>query len=108
MNVDVLTAFFQAENTRNWERYAEYLHSQVVWTLHTQPVRTVTGRAAYVAAMQAAYAGSDSRFVCAQQLVSADGQRIAAVLVNQHGQRSVDIFQFADGLIVREDEFLLD
>ena len=40
-------------------------------------------------------------------LESEDGRRIATLLVDTDGRRSLDIFEFEDGLIRREWEYLL-
>ena len=40
-------------------------------------------------------------------LESEDGRRIATLLVDADGRRSLDIFEFEDGLIRREWEYLL-
>lgn len=60
----VLEAFFEAENKRDWEAYERFLHPEVEWRVTGRTVtgRTVAGRADYLRAMRAAYAGSDSRF----------------------------------------------
>ena len=55
-----------------------------------------------------AYANSDAQFSCSEMQISRDGNRIAAYLVNDSGVRSLDIFDFKDGMIYREYEFILD
>lgn len=40
--------------------------------------------------------------------ISADNTRVIAYLINDKGERSLDIFDFKDNLIFREFEFLLD
>lgn len=99
-----LEAFFEAENRRDWEAYAGLLHPDVEWTLGG---RTITGREDYVRAMKAAYAGSDARFRVHQLIESADGRVVATLLVDSEGRRSLDVFEFSGGVIVREWEFLL-
>ena len=42
-----------------------------------------------------------------QMLESEDRRRIATLLVDTDGRRSLDIFEFEDGLIRREWEYLL-
>ena len=64
---ETLEAFFDAENGRDWEAYAGFLHPDVEWTVAG---RTVTGREDYVRAMRAAYAGSDARFRVHQSIGS--------------------------------------
>lgn len=106
-NREHLTAFFEAENRRDWETYRTFLHRDVVWTLHGKQTRTVSGIDAYLDAMREAYRDSGDTFVC-QELYTGDSEsRITAILVNNHGACSCDIFDFEDGLIVREYEFIL-
>lgn len=101
---ETLEAFFEAENGRDWEVYAGFLHPDVEWTVGG---RTITGREDYVRAMRAAYAGSDARFRAHQSIESADGRVVATLLVNSEGRRSLDVFELSGGVVVREWEFLL-
>lgn len=101
---ETLEAFFEAENGRDWEVYAGFLHPDVEWTVGG---RTITGREDYVRAMRAAYAGSDVRFRVHQSIESADGRVVATLLVNSEGRRSLDVFELSGGVVVREWEFLL-
>lgn len=106
---EALQAFFAAENARDWDSYRKFLHPEVRWTLHgLRRTEEVEGIEAYMARIQAAYAHSQATFVCQQMTVSAAGQRIAALLCNDQGARALDIFDFEDGLIRAEYEFLLD
>lgn len=106
--VDILRAFFEAENKRDWEKYRRFLSPDVVWVLHSKQATIVYNNAeAYVAAMMAAYKDSNNTFVCEALYTSSDGQRITAILKNSLGERSCDIFYFRDGLIVEEHEFIL-
>ncbi len=106
-NAQKLSAFFQAENDRDWESYRRFLHPDVVWTLHGKEEKRFTGMDAYLSAMQAAYEGTDSRFRCLRMDVSNDGQTVAALLENDAGERSMDVFRWKNGLIYGEDEFLM-
>lgn len=101
---ETLEAFFEAENGRDWEVYAGFLHPDVEWTVGG---RTITGREDYVRAMRAAYAGSDVRFRVHQSIESADGRVVATLLVDSEGRRSLDVFELSGGVVVREWEFLL-
>lgn len=100
----VLEAFFEAENKRDWEAYERFLHPEVEWRVAG---RTVAGRADYLRAMRAAYAGSDSCFRLHQVIESADGRVVATLLIDSRGNRSLDVFEIVEGLIRREWEFLL-
>ena len=99
-----LAEFFDAENRRDWDDYREFLHPQVEWVLEEDVIK---GRERYCETIVAAYAQSASRFRTHQRLESEDRRRIATLLVDTDGRRSLDIFEFEDGLIRREWEFLL-
>lgn len=55
----------------------------------------------------AAYRDNDNTFTCEALYGSGDASRIVAMLVNSLGARSCDIFEFSDGKIRAEYEFLL-
>ena len=99
-----LAEFFDAENRRDWDDYREFLHPQVEWVLEEDVIK---GRERYCETIVAAYAQSASRFRTHQMLESEDRRRIATLLVDTDGRRSLDIFEFEDGLIRQEWEFLL-
>ncbi len=105
---EILEAFFEAENKRDWESYQRFLHAEIVWELFGKKERTICGIQSYMETMQKAYENSEVQFVCQNMQVSNDGNRIAACLVNDLGMRSLDVFDFKDNLIYREYEFLLD
>ncbi|MBE6485152.1 MAG: hypothetical protein E7Z96_10405 [Actinomycetaceae bacterium] len=69
--------------------------------------RLIAGRDAYVSAMRAAYKGRSTTFRCEQMFTDTTHGRIACLLVDDHGERSLDIFDFDGPLIRREWEFLL-
>lgn len=104
---EALTAFFQAENRRDWEVYRTFLHEDVVWILHGGEDTEIRGTAAYLERIRAAYTGNNSTFIVRELWESGTGNRIAALLVNDRGERSWEIFDFKDGKIWREHEFLL-
>lgn len=100
----MLEAFFAAENQRDWERYVEFLHPDVEWVIDG---RAVQGRGDHLDAIAAAYAGSDAQFRLHRIIESSDHNRVATLLVDSEENRSLDVFEFEDGLIRREWEFLL-
>jgi len=106
-NKDRLAAFFEAENRRDWLSYRRFLSPDVVWVLHGDREKTIRGIDEYLAAIGAAYEGSDTTFACEALYESADDARIVAILKNSLGERSCDVFEFSAGLICRETEFLL-
>lgn len=103
----ILTAFFAAENKRDWDAYRAFLSPDIVWTLHSKQMKTIEGIDEYLAAMMEAYKDCDNTFTCEALYPSGDGTRMVAILMNNLGVRSCDIFEFSDGLIVREYEFVL-
>jgi hypothetical protein len=104
----ILLAFFAAENKRDWETYRSFLSPDVVWILHSKHTTIVYEKIeAYVSAMREAYKDSNNTFVCEALYKSSDGHRIVAILRNNLGERSCDIFYFREGLIVEEHEFIL-
>lgn len=105
---EVLTEFFKAENERDWDTYRKFLHEEVVWVLYGKEERRICGIQQYLQMMQKAYAHTDVQFRCLEMRVSKDGKRVMALLVNEEGAHSLDIFDFQDNLIYREYEFLLD
>ncbi len=105
---ELLLAFFEAENKRDWAAYRKYLAPDVVWILHSKQVKTISGIDDYLAAIIKAYEDSDNTFVCESLYQSSDETRVVAILKNNLGERSCDIFDFADGLIIKEYEFVLD
>lgn len=104
MSRRVMETFFTAENRRDWARYAEFLHPDVEWAVGERVVR---GRDAYLRAIRTAYEDSDMQFRQHQVLSSQDGRLVATLLVDSEGSRSLDVFEFEDGLIRREWEYLL-
>ncbi|MDC4233195.1 nuclear transport factor 2 family protein [Actinomyces sp. B33] len=105
---DALEAFFKAENERDWDAYRQFLHEEIVWRLFDKEERRICGILNYMQTMQKVYENSDVRFRCQDMQVSNEGNRVVAYLINDFGARSLDIFDFKDGLIYREYEFILD
>ena len=105
--VETLARFFQAENDRDWEAYRTFLHEDVVWHLHGEGDRTIRGVEEYMRTIQDAYAGSGARFRVEEAHEAACGIRVVVLLVDDAGKRSFEVFDFEDGLIRREHEFLL-
>ncbi|MCE5234748.1 MAG: nuclear transport factor 2 family protein [Clostridiaceae bacterium] len=106
-NKDSLLSFFEAENRRDWSTYRKFLSPDVIWVLYSRESKTTVGIDAYLAAMTEAYQGSDNTFVCESLYQSGDENRIVTILRNNLGERSCDVFEFSNGLIVKEYEFIL-
>lgn len=107
-NQNILTSFFEAENKRDWEAYRKFLHPNVKWILHSKEVKTIEGIEEYLNTMKAAYKDCEDTFICEKTYQDAASSRIVAILLNNHGDRSCDIFDFKDGLIFKEYEFILE
>ena len=105
--VETLARFFRAENDRDWETYRAFLHPDVVWHLHGEEDRTIRGVEEYLRAIRDAYAGSGARFRVEEAHEAACGIRVVVLLVDDAGKMSFEVFDFEDGLIRREHEFLL-
>lgn len=106
-NKELLEAFFKAENERDWDFYQNSLHPEVSWQLFAKEEKTILGIDNYMHAIKNAYSQSEAQFECQEMQISSDGNRIVTYLVNTSGQRSLDIFDFKDGLIYKECEFIL-
>ena len=111
-NEKLLEKFFQAENDRDWATFRSCLHPEVMWFLHTETEHTmIVGREEYMDRVLTGYKGttaSKAGFTCEGLQVSSSGNRVIANIQNSMGGRSVDIFDFEDGLIRWEYEYLLD
>jgi len=104
---ETLARFFRAENSRDWAAYRTFLHEDVAWHLHAEQETVFRGVEAYLRAIQDAYRGSSTQFHVEELHESACGERIAALLIDDAGKRSFEVFDLKDGLIWREHEFLL-
>ena len=98
-NLEKLFAFFEAENQRDWDIYQTFLDEHVVWELHGEFPEIIQGKEAYQ--------NSSAQFCCQYYHTNAEQSRILTILVNDHGDLSCDLFEFANGLIVKEIEYLL-
>lgn len=102
-NLEKLFAFFEAENQRDWDIY----QTHVVWELHGESPEIIQGKEAYLHRIQEAYQNSSTQFCCQYYHSNSEQSRILTILVNDHRDLSCDIFEFANGLIVKEIEYLL-
>ncbi|MEW5816702.1 MAG: nuclear transport factor 2 family protein [Spirochaetota bacterium] len=102
---ELVTAFLQAENVRDWTTYAQYLAPNVCWITFGPAHKVVQGRDAYVAAVQKMYAGRDARFVV-EHIASDEVRGVVFVELVIEGLHSVDMFVVQDGYIVSEREYL--
>ncbi len=107
-NKELLRRFFELENRRDWTAYETFLHSDIEWILyHEGGSQVISGVENYMNKIRTAYYGNHDTFLCEAFFSSTSGDRITAILINNHGKRSTDIFEFENGLIRREWEFLL-
>ena len=107
-NEELLAQFFQAENMRDWETYETFLAEDVIWELREAgKTTTIRGKRAYMNHIRSAYKGSGATFSCEGLYAGVDNSRLAAILVNDAGTRSCDMFWFEDEKIVFELEVIL-
>lgn len=86
--------------------YQSFLHSDITWELHEQKVSVIRGIEDYLFKIQQAYHHNTIQFSCLHTF-STDENWIVTILKNDFGQLSCDIFEFENGLIIREYEYLL-
>lgn len=104
----LMASFLAAENARDWNAYAAFLHPQVEWTLiDGGRERKIVGKEQYLRAIKSAYANSATTFRCIEAMSDRGRQLVATMLANDDGERSLDVFVIEDGHIRREWEFLL-
>ncbi|MDR1805813.1 MAG: nuclear transport factor 2 family protein [Clostridium sp.] len=104
-----LQAFFSAENNRDWEAYRAFIHDGITWECHSSgQTKTICGANEYIDYIKIFYEKHDNWFDVEQLYASPDGTRIVAILRNNLGEKACDIFDFEDGLIIREFEYTLD
>lgn len=107
-NVENLQLFFRAENERDWIKYSTYLHPDVDWFLNDgEKSQTISGLEAYLEKIKSAYGEGSCSFTCEGVYPSKSGNLVVSILIDDRGGRSIDAFEFEDGLIRREWEFLL-
>lgn len=104
-----LEEFFRLENERAWKEYEAFLAPEIKWTLYSlDKWISFYGKDAYMNKMLSVYHGNSDTFSCVEMRASADGNRIVATLENSGGGVSIDIFDFRNGLIVCEWEYLMN
>ncbi|MHB1506979.1 MAG: nuclear transport factor 2 family protein [Cuniculiplasma sp.] len=105
---EILLKFFDAENNRDWKLYETFLSLDVEWTSYGPPGRkTIVGRAEYVKTMVRAYTNLPAKFEVLN-IVSDLEKGIVMAELQILSRRSVDVFEFEDGLIRREREYYDD
>lgn len=108
-NSERLAKFFEAENKRDWDTYASFLHPDVMWFMHSEDTHMpVAGKDEYMERIKEGYANvTEGSFVCETMHVSKSGNRIVAHLKSSLGNRTVSIFDFENGQIRWEHEYTL-
>ena len=103
-----LTNFFNAENDRNWKLYESFLSEDVEWISYGPPKqKVVSGRKDYIKTMIRAYRNIPERFTVLN-MVSDIERGVVIAELELRSRRSVDIFEFENGLIKREREYYDD
>jgi hypothetical protein len=103
----ILAKFFEAENRRDWAEYTKFLSDEIEWTFFTpKGRRIVKGKENYVKTMRRIYENNNSRFTVIS--MASSGNDIVIAELEMGTRRSVDIFEFYNGLIYREREYYDD
>ena len=103
-----LTNFFNAENDRDWKLYESFLSEDVEWISYGPPNRkVVSGKKNYIETMIRAYRNIPERF-SVLIMVSDIERGVVIAELELRARRSVDIFEFENGLIKREREYYDD
>ncbi|MHB8361460.1 MAG: nuclear transport factor 2 family protein [Thermoplasmataceae archaeon] len=105
---DILINFFYAENNRDWKLYETFLSPDVEWISYGPPKRkVVVGKAEYIETMIRAYKDTSAKFDILNMVSDLDKGIVIAEL-DLLSRRSVDVFEFENGLIRREREYYDD
>ena len=103
-----LTNFFNAENDRDWKLYESFLSEDVEWISYGPPKRkVVSGKKDYIKTMIRAYRNIPEKF-SVLNMVSDIERGVVIAELEIRSRRSVDIFEFENGLIKREREYYDD
>ena len=103
-----LIKFFNAENDRDWKLYESFLSEDVEWISYGPPKqKVVSGRKDYIKTMIRAYRNIPERFTVLN-MVSDIERGVVIAELELRSRRSVDIFEFENGLIKREREYYDD
>ena len=103
-----LTNFFNAENDRDWKLYESFLSEDIEWISYGPPKRKVVyGKKDYIKTMIRAYRNIPEKF-SVLNMVSDIERGVVIAELELRSRRSVDIFEFENGLIKREREYYDD
>ena len=103
-----LINFFNAENNLDWKLYESFLSQDVEWISYGPPKRkVVVGKEDYVKTMIRAYRNIPARFKVLN-MVSDMERGVVIAELELLSRRSVDVFEFENGLIRREREYYDD
>ena len=103
-----LIKFFNAENDRDWKLFESFLSEDVEWISYGPPKRKVViGKEDYVKTMIRAYRDVPDKFKVLN-MVSDIERGVVIAELEIRSRRSVDIFEFENGLIKREREYYDD
>ena len=103
-----LIKFFNAENDRDWKLFESFLSEDVEWISYGPPKRkVVSGKKDYIKTMIRAYRNIPERFSVLNMVSDIESGVVIAEL-ELRSRRSVDIFEFENGLIKREREYYDD
>lgn len=103
-----LINFFNAENNLDWKLYESFLSQDVEWISYGPPKRkVVVGKEDYVKTMIRVYRDVPEKFKVLNMVLDLQRGVVIAEL-ELLSRRSVDVFEFENGLIRREREYYDD
>lgn len=102
---EVVTAFLQAENRRDWGLYRSLLADDIEWTPMGDQPRVVRGAEKYMLTIRSFYEKEPQASFQIVQLVVDEEEGIAFAELDMGGRRSVDVFAVRDGRIALEREY---
>ncbi len=104
---EILVKFFNAENNRDWKLYETFLSQDVECISYDPPRRKyLVGRAENVKTMVRAYQNLSAKFKVLN-MVSDLEKGIVMAELQILSRKSVDVFEFENGLIRRERESIM-
>ena len=103
-----LVKFFETENSREWKLYESFLSPKVEWILYGPPKRKIViGKKEYVKTMKRANRSVSAKFKVINMVSDLD-RGIVITELELLSRRSVDVFEFENGLITNEREYYDD
>lgn len=102
---ELVTAFLQAENHRDWDVYRSLLADNVEWTLMGPQPRVVSGAEEYMSTIRSFYEKDLQASFEIVELVVDEEKGLAFAELDMAGRRSVNVFMVRGGRIALEREY---